>query len=99
MVDRLQQRHLEAVAGVEHAEAAVAEAGRPIGGGVGERRQEVAGAGAADPPRGRHQVEPADGLHEARVGLLLCRQQQRSAEHTSELKSLMRISYAVLWLK
>src|SRR3546814_6168901 len=27
------------------------------------------------------------------------RQEERSEEHTSELQSLMRISYAVLWLK
>src|SRR3546814_9857661 len=41
----------------------------------------------ADPWRQRHRVQPqfAAGV--------------RSEEHTSELKSLMRSSYAVLWLK
>src|SRR3546814_9913236 len=35
----------------------------------------------------------------AGVEVLECRQQHRSEEHTSELQSLMRISYAVFGLK
>src|SRR3546814_4875398 len=34
-----------------------------------------------------------------RGGKLLCRKENRSEEHTSELQSLMRISYAVFCLK
>src|SRR3546814_12865232 len=45
------------------------------------------------PPRQRHAVAAAGGAdHRRRV-------RQRSEEHTSELQSLMRISYAVFCLK
>src|SRR3546814_10872492 len=54
-----------------------------------------------------HVIEHADGVHQvadvARVahhpGGCLGRHHHRSEEHTSELQSLMRISYAVLCLK
>src|SRR3546814_9561029 len=42
------------------------------------------------------QVDPFDALSRPGIGLL--RAQWRSEEHTSELQSLMRISYAVLSL-
>src|SRR3546814_7224928 len=37
--------------------------------------------------------------HALRIGLAWSAQERRSEEHTSELQSLMRISYAVLCLK
>src|SRR3546814_2501650 len=37
--------------------------------------------------------------HRAGVGMALAHHDARSEEHTSELQSLMRISYAVFWLK
>src|SRR3546814_8604698 len=42
-------------------------------------------------------VDQMDGLF--RIGMIADRDQQRSEEHTSELQSLMRISYAVFCLK
>src|SRR3546814_2721240 len=42
-------------------------------------------------------LSPVASLY--RRGLRLCRLQHRSEEHTSELQSLMRISYAVFCLK
>src|SRR3546814_4537143 len=42
---------------------------------------------------------PAAGTTGYEVGRLLCALQIRSEEHTSELQSLMRISYAVFCLK
>src|SRR3546814_9946757 len=38
-------------------------------------------------------------LHDARSALVFCGTRIRSEEHTSELQSLMRISYAVFCLK
>src|SRR3546814_2093150 len=43
-----------------------------------------------------HFIATAVGLDELRVRLIM---RQRSEEHTSELQSLMRISYAVFCLK
>src|SRR3546814_8720341 len=54
-----------------------------------------------DPPAARSQArytEPSCGVGEHR-NLLTFRLSQRSEEHTSELQSLMRISYAVFCLK
>src|SRR3546814_9942058 len=59
---------------------------RPPGKGVGERG--FAGA-----------VRPHDGVHLAAADLQVDPVQDRSEEHTSELQSLMRISYAVFCLK
>src|SRR3546814_2250995 len=42
-------------------------------------------------------VPPGSADQESPIGQMLCR--QRSEEHTSELQSLMRISYAVFCLK
>src|SRR3546814_12648123 len=56
----------------------------------------------------RPHLQPVDRLHQDQPGLrqLLCRhprppirRRSRSEEHTSELQSLMRISYAVFCLK
>src|SRR3546814_3103731 len=50
--------------------------------------------------RAQHLSVPLD--HRARGGAALCRDRRhrkRSEEHTSELQSLMRISYAVFCLK
>src|SRR3546814_4433904 len=66
--------------------------------------------GATDAPAPAMRQAPG-GLFQPRVGILLDRQaeeipgalhmrrQRRSEEHTSELQSLMRISYAVFCLK
>src|SRR3546814_5218951 len=54
----------------------------------------------------RHDLEteflriiPAGGLGRVRVGMVVAHVDVRSEEHTSELQSLMRISYAVFCLK
>src|SRR3546814_4758021 len=60
---------------------------QPVEGGVHLSRQQAADAGGDDRPRG--------GLYRHR----LYRDVPRSEEHTSELQSLMRISYAVFCLK
>src|SRR3546814_2986383 len=52
---------------------------------------------AAERSRGRHRREPADAP--GRVSRRFVVRERRSEEHTSELQSLMRISYAVLCLK
>src|SRR3546814_4287249 len=58
--------------------------------------------------RGEEQEEMGDGLHAGMAWMMSlrsrqvssrCRSDQRSEEHTSELQSLMRISYAVFCLK
>src|SRR3546814_4368321 len=59
---------------------------RPVEGDI----QRTLLAGAA---RTAHEINSVDGL------VALCRGEQRSEEHTSELQSLMRISYAVFCLK
>src|SRR3546814_1964085 len=54
---------------------------------------------------GRHLAAQEEGVHPRQVHALLARDRQRladagrSEEHTSELQSLMRISYAVFCLK
>src|SRR3546814_3296997 len=45
------------------------------------------------------QVRPQPGYGDARMQTIDYRRNQRSEEHTSELQSLMRISYAVFCLK
>src|SRR3546814_4942737 len=72
------------------------QAGAVVGVGRRDQRQRVA--------RSLHRPQPgACGQHVAPVlGLALVHPQQaalRSEEHTSELQSLMRISYAVFCLK
>src|SRR3546814_8614768 len=70
----------------------VAVAGQHVG--VGHARHRAVGEGFAPAVAGRphaHQAGVHAVLHEA------C--QDRSEEHTSELQSLMRISYAVFCLK
>src|SRR3546814_1066354 len=51
-----------------------------------------------DPATGKIKVEIANGFREGDYGLTTTTR-TRSEEHTSELQSLMRISYAVLCLK
>src|SRR3546814_3449982 len=76
---------------------------------VGDRGQRVAGLDldvGPDRQRLRLRRHVADGLfqlvagdHRLHVGHLLAVQRLRSEEHTSELQSLMRTSYAVFCLK
>src|SRR3546814_7278684 len=63
------------------------------------RSAPVAGLGACQLELGRHLL--GMGLHPVDIGVdaLGERRQDRSEEHTSELQSLMRISYAVFCLK
>src|SRR3546814_5683497 len=67
---------------------------RRIGDGL-ERRGVFAGAVAVDEPR----VLPRLERGKRRVPRVGARERGRSEEHTSELQSLMRISYAVFCLK
>src|SRR3546814_10495088 len=72
-----------------------AQAGRP------DRDQPAALRAHRIEPRGRLGLDPSPfGVHDMVVGVVgLHRQEGRSEEHTSELQSLMRISYAVFCLK
>src|SRR3546814_7175386 len=57
-------------------------------------------ASAQHAGQSRHRVEAAGALDvEAALAAVFRRRPQRSEEHTSELQSLMRISYAVFCLK
>src|SRR3546814_4966193 len=64
------------------------ERGPGDAGGAGD----VVGGGLGDPP-------PADAVDHRGEDPLIERVSTRSEEHTSELQSLMRISYAVFCLK
>src|SRR3546814_3165750 len=68
--------------------------------GLGDRNRQLARqqAGERLAEVGRHQVGVGDPPDVAQVDLLGSRP-PRSEEHTSELQSLMRISYAVFCLK
>src|SRR3546814_6792071 len=72
---------------------------------AGDRRRPAAQrAHAADPPASAGAAHGAAWLDDARLSTGGCgprirRRQGRSEEHTSELQSLMRISYAVFCLK
>src|SRR3546814_2953103 len=66
-------------------------------------RRPVASEGGARPisragRRGRASARPGSGRRRRKAGRS-CRTDGRSEEHTSELQSLMRISYAVFCLK
>src|SRR3546814_1947534 len=61
---------------------------------LGERRQFRAGRQAQVPARRMRRVDRKAGIAEQRP-----QRRQRSEEHTSELKSLMRIQYTLLCLK
>src|SRR3546814_5727263 len=64
--------------------------------GAGISRVDVAAYAAGDEAR-PHRLERADQRLQRRLAAL--QHVQRSEEHTSELQSLMRISYAVFCLK
>src|SRR3546814_3781253 len=65
-----------------------------------ERTRSIAGGGEGTHPANRRRLGHPDPAQEAGRGRL-CRiaRSWRSEEHTSELQSLMRISYAVFCLK
>src|SRR3546814_1348445 len=68
-------------------------------GGVGALARRAAGAiGHRDEARGER-LERAKGFPKLRFHLLGLGREERSEEHTSELQSLMRSSYAVFCLK
>src|SRR3546814_16537718 len=68
----------------------------PFGDGLG-RRRDLLGAAADDGDLG---ARPREVLRNAEIDPAGCaRNEGRSEEHTSELQSLMRISYAVFCLK
>src|SRR3546814_4987622 len=64
--------------------------GAIVGDGIGDQRE--------DADRGRLHHQPDDAQQHRRQRLQQ-RRERRSEEHTSELQSLMRISYAVFCLK
>src|SRR3546814_3112078 len=64
---------------------------------VGRRRSCIRGGGAADGAHGRAATSRLESDLAAGVEAVL--HATRSEEHTSELQSLMRISYAVFCLK
>src|SRR3546814_8909129 len=72
--------------------------GRPAPEGERDRREEIVGR-----PRGQHvgaeQRRRDEQQHERKLPLVEAEAPPRSEEHTSELQSLMRISYAVFCLK
>src|SRR5262245_43147120 len=70
MVNRLEQCGLEFSASVEDAKAAPAEAARTVGTHMNEGRHQPARTRPSDAAPRRHQVEIADALHQARIGLL-----------------------------
>src|SRR3546814_1895711 len=84
---------------------------RSLGGELQQTLAPVAGAGALDDVFLRHQLgeHPAQALlgdlqdieqvRDRHAGLPADEMDHRSEEHTSELQSLMRISYAVFCLK
>ena len=75
MVDRLEERGLELARDVQNAEAAPTETAGTIDAQMNEGRHQPACTGAANPARRWHQIEIADALHEARIGLLLSGEQ------------------------
>jgi hypothetical protein len=77
VVEGLRQRDLETVGDIEHPERPGAEPAGPVGADMGERGHQVAGPRPGDPAVLGHQVQIADGLHQARIGLLLGGDQQR----------------------
>src|SRR3546814_8903199 len=76
----------------------------PAGTAGGEAAHERLGRPSLDPlPRGAHEALPRDAWRRRRAVEIALRAAgllgRRSEEHTSELQSLMRISYAVFCLK
>src|SRR3546814_4656037 len=63
------------------------------------RRQQGEQMVDAEPCMDRLVLRPDRGVIVAQFGLVALAAQHRSEEHTSELQSLMRISYAVFCLK
>src|SRR3546814_1497909 len=72
--------------------------GEAFGGGFGARKLFMVERDAAVGVEHRHQRLVETAFLDRAVGALLA-DQRRSEEHTSELQSLMRISYAVFCLK
>src|SRR3546814_2321522 len=60
---------------------------------------DMIGQRAANERRANAQIAPGLSIPDRRGELGQCEQSFRSEEHTSELQSLMRISYAVFCLK
>src|SRR3546814_2819319 len=87
--------------GVEHAHALGGEPVRVDAGGADGGH--VVGADAVHAFQGKHALAAVAPEHLGHVQiermLEIASQQTRSEEHTSELQSLMRISYAVFCLK
>src|SRR3546814_8430494 len=97
VMDGFEESVFEGISDIENAIAAIGEAAWPVRADMGERRHQIRRTVSAYPPVRWHKVQIADGRHDPGICLLLCR--NRSEEHTSELQSLMRISYAVFCLK
>src|SRR3546814_564866 len=91
------RRGAEAPAGIRHSGAAAVERSQ----GAGERAGQVlrVSRGSATNPRAWTARRRARDHFEGTQCRFLLQRTQRSEEHTSELQSLMRISYAVFCLK
>lgn len=76
VVDGLEECGLEGRGHLEHAAAAVAEPAGTVRADMREGRHQEGGTRAGDAPGRGDEVERADGLHQAWVGLLLSRDQQ-----------------------
>ena len=77
MVNGLEQSGLELSASIENTEVAPAEAARAINADMDEGGHQPACPWPSDTALRRHQIEIADALHEARIGLLFRREQER----------------------
>src|SRR3546814_5838608 len=103
VVDALHQDAGEEEIG-EHDEALVAEPRRMLEPGLDQRKGDAGVAGLA-PAEAEALPQQAHDLGDVGIGVGVRgaatnhHQQGRSEEHTSELQSLMRISYAVFCLK
>src|SRR3546814_6288287 len=67
--------------------------------GIGARVWLDIGKGRAEQTTGAFDREPLDSVRGHAPTIVTCARITRSEEHTSELQSLMRISYAVFCLK
>src|SRR3546814_2032180 len=83
----------------DRGEDALAEAERQTGGeGADEEGADRSGAGVVGPQPDRHTGEEGECVHGQGEEQPAEEADARSEEHTSELQSLMRISYAVFCL-
>ncbi|WP_371680363.1 hypothetical protein [Microvirga sp. KLBC 81] len=71
VMNRLEQGNLKGIAHVKDAECAIAESTRPISAHMSERCHKIARPWTGNAPFLRHEIKIANGLHQARICLLL----------------------------